>query len=370
MQEKRGPAPLYQIRLTPSEGKKLRRICRRYTLPYRVVQRARMILLLDKNPCIADVERALGISESTIRRWRDRFLFEGRLKALGDAPRSGRPPEIESTSRCEIIAMACGKPSEFGVKYRDTWTSETLYQRFVELHPDKQMSRTAVVRTLTQKGLRPHRVKMWLHSPDPEFREKVDEICDLYLNPPDDAVVLCVDEKTGMQALGRKHPFRLSAPGRDARMDYEYIRNGTRKLLASFDPHTGEVYGEVREGRTAEDLLSFMDALAERYPEQEVHIVWDNLNIHHEGPTMRWSEFNERHGGRFHFHYTPIHASWMNQVELLFGILQRRVLRYGVFDTLEDLDDAVIGFLEHWNAEECHPFNWTFKGYREKKRAA
>lgn len=262
--------------------------------------------------------------------------------------------------------MACAKPSEFGVPYRETWTYEELCRRFKILHPGKQMSRTAVVRILNQLGLRPHRVKMWLHSPDPLFREKVDDICDLYLEKPPGAVVLCVDEKTGMQALGRKHPFRPAKPGRDARMDYEYIRNGTRKLLAAFDPHKGDVYGEVRESRTAEDLVEFMEAVAELYPTQQIHIVWDNLNIHHDGPSERWSRFNERHGGRFHFHYTPIHASWVNQVELLFGILHRRVLRHGVFRNLEELDEAVIGFLEHWNEYECHPFNWTFRGYRNK----
>lgn len=268
--------------------------------------------------------------------------------------------------------MACGEPSDFGVEFRDLWTIDALYRRFLELHPGKQMSRTSILRILNQEDIRPHRVKMWLHSPDPEFKAKVTNICDLYLNPPAGEVVLCVDEKTGMQALGRKHPGRGRAPNRDRRMDYEYIRNGTRKLLAAFEPHTGEVYGEVREGRTAEDLVGFMEAVADLYPDQQVHVIWDNLNIHHEGPGDRWTKFNARHGGRFHFHYTPIHASWVNQVELLFGILQRRVLRHGVFNDLEALDAAVIGFLEHWNNYECHPFNWTFKGYssRRGKRAA
>ena len=264
--------------------------------------------------------------------------------------------------------MACAKPSDFDIKFRDVWTIDSLHERYVELHPEAPMSRTSVLRILNQKEIRPHRVKMWLHSPDPLFRQKVTNICDLYLDPPAGSVVLCVDEKTGMQALGRKHPVRELAPGRDRRMDYEYTRNGTRKLLAAFDPHTGEVYGEIREGRTAEDLVEFMEAVADLYPSEQVHIVWDNLNIHYDGPDERWTKFNARHGNRFHFHYTPIHASWVNQVELLFGILQRRVLRYGVFDSLEALDEAVIGFLEHWNQHECHPFNWTFKGYPSKAR--
>lgn len=368
MSNLRGPEPSLRISLTTSEGKQLRKICRKHSRPHKEIFRAKLILEMDANPCVAYVSRKLGVHESTVRRWRDRFVLNGRINALKDAPRSGRPPEIEATSRCVIIAMACGKPSEFGVKYRETWTCNSLFSRFVELHPDKQMSRTAIVRTLNQEGLRPHRVKMWLHSPDPLFKEKVDDICELYLNPPANEVVLCVDEKTGMQALGRKHPYRNTAPGRDARMDYEYIRNGTRKLIAAFNPHMGDVYAEVREERTAEDLVSFMEAVAKLYPDQKVHIVWDNLNIHHDGPSERWKHFNERHKNRFHFHYTPIHASWVNQVELLFGILQRRVLRHGIFDNLEQLDEAVIGFLDHWNTNEAHPFNWTFKGYLKDKK--
>jgi hypothetical protein len=101
-----------------------------------------------------------------------------------------------------------------------------------------------------------------------------------------------------------------------------------------------------------------------------VHIVWDNLNIHHDGPEQSWTQCNARHGGRFHFHYTPIHASWVNQVELFFGVLQRRVLRYGVFNSLDELDDAVVGFIDRWNEHECHPFNWTFKGYPSQTEQA
>lgn len=372
MAKRRGPPPGQRVRLTRSERKKLGKVVRGQSRAHRQVQRAQVLLQLHTDPCVAEAARAISVNESTVRRWRDRFLRGGRLDGLRDKPRPGRPVEIKAVSRCLVVAMACGDPSDFGVRYRDVWTMDSLHARFRELHPNKQMSRTAVVRILNTKELRPHRVKMWLHSPDPKFREKVTDICKLYLNPPAGSVVLCVDEKTGMQALGRKHPGREPAPGRDRRRDYEYIRNGTRKLIAAFEPHTGYVYAESREGRTAEDLMEFMEALAIIYPDQDVHVVWDNLNIHHDGPDKRWTEFNARHGGRFHFHYTPIHASWVNQVELFFGILQRRILRYGVFDTLELLDEAVIGFIDHWNAHECHPFNWTFKGYRSRsvKQAA
>jgi transposase len=263
-----------RIRLTPAERKKLRRICRRYSLSYRCVTRAKLILQLDADPCVAEAARAVGVSENLVRRWRNRFLDEGRTKALQDRPRSGRPVEIDAVKRCEVISMACGEPKDFGVLYRPVWSIDSLHQRFVELRPDqKWISRTSVLRILNEKGLRPHRVKMWLHSPDPFFREKVTEICGLYLCPPPGSVVLCVDEKTGMQALGRKHAVRGPGLGRDRRMDYEYVRNGTRKLIASFNPHTGHVYAEVREDRTAEDLMQFMEEVAAQHPAQPVHIM-------------------------------------------------------------------------------------------------
>ncbi len=260
--------------------------------------------------------------------------------------------------------MACGKPVDYGQAYRDVWTIDSLLHcyraRFPDLDP---MSRTSLIRILDQADIHPHKMKVWLHSPDPDFREKVTKICELYLCPPPDAVVVCVGEKTGMEALGRKHPVRQPARGRDGRFDHEYIRNGTRKLIAAFDVGNGAVYGEVRPNRRAQDLVEFMEALAAQYPGKQVHVIWDNLNIHHEGPSERWTARGARHGGRLHFHYTPIHASWVNQVELFFGILHKRVLRYGVHNSLEELDAALVGFIDHWNLREAHPFAWTFKGY-------
>jgi len=269
--------------------------------------------------------------------------------------------------------MACGKPRDFGEDYRKVWTYSSLLDSYHRCQPDLDpMSRSTLFRILNEADIRPHRMRLWLHSPDPKFREKVTEICDLYLNPPPGSVVLCIDEKTGMQALGRPFPVRMPAQGRAGRIDHNYKRNGTRKLIAAFEPHTGKAYGEVRPTRKAADLVEFMEEVARRYPDVQVHVVWDNLNIHYDGKDHRWTRFNERHGGRFTFHYTPIHASWVNQVELFFGILQKRVLRYGVHDSLEELDADVLGFIDHWNEHEAHPFHWTFTGYplQGHKRAA
>jgi len=360
---RRGPKPV-AVPVNAAQQRKLRKDLRRRKTPQEVGIRVRIVLALARNHCVTETARALSVDLKTVRRWRDAWLSGGRKALLAVRVRPGRPPRIDVVSRCQVIGMACGKPADFGAAYRNTWTLDSLLECYRERFPDLDpMSRTSLVRILSQANIRPHKMKVWLHSPDPLFREKVTEICNLYLSAPEGSVVVCVDEKPGMQALGRKHPVKQPARGRDGRRDHEYIRNGTRKLIAAFDIHTGRVYGEVRPNRTAQDLVEFMEALAELLPGKQVHVIWDNLNIHYDGPSKRWTRFNERHGGRFHFHYTPIHASWVNQVELFFGILQRRLLRYGVHNSLEELDADVLGFIAHWNAEEAHPFNWTFKGY-------
>jgi transposase len=343
--------------------KKLTEDARRRGSPYAVVIRARIILALACDPCVSAAASALGVDPKTVRYWRDRYLREGR-KGLQTRPRPGRPIRIDMVSRCQLTSMACGKPSDFGVEFRPVWTVSSLLSAFRDRNPDlAPLSRTSVVRILHQDGLRPHRMRVWLHSPDPLFREKGREICGLYLNPPPGAVVLCIDEKPGMQALSRKHPTRQPAPGQDGRIDFEYKRHGTTTFIGAFNPHTGEVFGVTPPNRKAPTLVAFMDTVANHWPDAEVHVVWDNLNTHLDGPDKRWTRFNERHGGRFHFHYTPIHASWMNQIENFFSILSRRVLKYSAHLSKKALAAETMAFIHHWNVHERHPFNWRFQGY-------
>jgi transposase len=356
-------------RLTRRVRRELRFLARSGGCEFRLVQRARIVLLVAKGVGIAATARRVGATEPTVRTWCDRFIAEPSSEGISDRPRAGRPATVPLTLRCELVKLACTKPDPDKPPFRNVWTLNSLRDALLAT-AGQTLSRSEIHRILNAEEIPPHRIHYWLHSPDPDFRVKVNRICGLYTHLPKDATLVCVDEKTCMQALARKRPVVPATAGKAGRLDFEYRRKGTTNLLAAFEPRTGKVFGVCRKTRKAEDLLAFMEAVARRYPVGPVYVVWDNLNIHH---GERWEEFNARHGGRFHFIYTPIHASWLNQVEVWFGIVQRRILRFGHFESVEQLVKRVQSFIRYWNRREAHPFRWTFRGYTRKigaRRAA
>jgi transposase len=275
------------------------------------------------------------------------------VRALKRANKSLMAASVQLTeAHADAARAAKGTPRSSSA----VWTHATL-QAELERQTGQTLSLSEVGRILRCGGLRPHRVRIWLHSPDPHFQDKARTICALYANPPPGAVVLCVDEKTGMQARAALNPLHASKRG-VMRCEFEYVRHGTSTLIAAFNIQTGEVFGRCWR-RTAAGVQRFLEALAKKYPEGEVWIVWDNLNVH-SGPAI--DAFSARHGGRFHFVYTPLHASWMNQVEIWFSILQRRVLRHGSFSSKADIEAAVMAFIREWNEVERRPFRWRFRG--------
>ena len=328
--------------------------------------RAQIVLLCSRGLSNAKIAQSVGCTERTVRKWRGRFAQAPTLDALKDRPRSGRPAVVPVATRCEVVKLACQRPEGSKARFRDVWTLGSLRQALRE-ETGWELSCSEIRRILQIEHLRPHRMRLWLHSPDPEFQAKVERICQLYLEPPEGATVLCIDEKSGIQALERRYPTQSPCRGEPGRFEFEYRRHGTRALLAAFDTRTGQVFGHCGASRKESDLLAFMEAIAERYPTGPVYVIWDNLNIHH---GERWEVFNQRHEGRFHFVYTPLHASWVNQIEIWFGILQRRILRYGSFSSPEGLAAAVLGFVDSWNAFEAHPWKWTFRGQGRTETSA
>jgi len=371
---RRGRPP---VRLTLDEEVRaeLKRRVRAFTSTQREARRARIILACEQCGSAEAAARMVGVHPTTVERWRARFLKKG-VRGLEDRARPGHKPKFTPVQRLEIIAAACepvipldkkpkdGKPK--GEKPKDGKTTRTITELVDEVRRRGIVSSigwSTVQRLLADLDVKPHKTEQWLHSTDPEFREKVTAICDLYLTPPAlNSVVLCIDEKPGMQALERRFPDRPAAPGRLRRREFEYKRHGTQTLLCAFNVHTGKVIADCGDTRKAPDLVRFMERIATEHPHQTVHVVWDCLNIHFDGKDGRWTAFNERHGNRFVFHYTPKHASWVNQVECFFSILQRQCLNHGSFGSVEELREIVLVFIDDWN-RKAHPFRWTFTGY-------
>jgi transposase len=302
-----------------------------------------------------DIAAALMVSQQTVTKWRHQAALEGK-DGLKEAPRPGRPRVISDSARLQLVALACEPAEEEG---RSTPTLDEIRERAMERGVVTSVSRSHLHQILQDADLHPHRVRIWLHSPDPAFREKVNVICGLYRKAPAGSVVLSIDEKTGMQATERKHLDRPPHQGVFRRQEFEYVRHGTQTLIAALDVHSGMTVAACGDTRTQADLVAFMEQVATAYPDQPVHVVWDNLNTHRAGV---WVDFNEKHGGRFHFHFTPLHASWVNQIELLFGIFSRQVLRNASHTSKGHLKDRTIAWFAN-RSRNPKPFKWSFRGY-------
>jgi transposase len=359
--------PPVELKLDAPLCAEIQRRLRAGTTPQRELLRLRILLASQGAQTAEAIAREVGVSRSAVERWRSRFIAGG-LDALADAPRPGRPSPLKPDQLMEVIAIACeplpGDDGSIPKNGRITRSIDDVVATAKERGVVESIGWGTVQRLLANAAVKPHRDQQWLHSIDPEFREKVAAICNLYLQPPaEDEVVLCIDEKPGMQALERKHPSRPTSKGRLRRQEFEYKRHGTQTLLAAFNVHTGKVVYQCGDTRKGEDLVSFMKEVAETYPGKKVSVIWDNLNIHFDGPEMRWVKFNASHGDRFTFTYTPKHASWVNQIECFFSILQRNSLNRGSFVSTAQLRETVCNFIDHWNINKAHPFNWTFTGY-------
>lgn len=340
------------------------RLSRAQKAPHRLVQRAAIVSMASAGRSTYAIARELRCSESTVRKWRARMSADPRAPALEDAARSGRPARIPLSARLAVVKVACAvPPDEFGRRrFRDVWTLDSLRQA-VFSETGIRICRSEIGAILRCGGLSPHRVVGWLHSPDPSFKRRSRRIAQLYVELPPETHVLCVDEKTGIQALRRIHPNHADRRGR-VRREFEYARRGTTTMIAALDVSTGQVHATCRR-RTRENFLAFLDGVVAKYPTGNIILVLDNLNIH-TGPKMR--AWLKQHGGRVRVEYTPKHASWVNQIELWFSILQRRVLRFGSFQSVPDLERRLYAFVAYYNRFEARPFRWRFRGdFREPK---
>jgi transposase len=224
------------------------------------------------------------------------------------------------------------------------------------------MSQSTVSRLLAEAEIRPHKTEYWCgKSPDPEFEEKMLNIVGLYLNPPANALVLSVDEKTQIQALDRTQPELPLAPGRNRRQTATYVRNGTASLIAALSVHTGEITATPIESNNADNFLCFLKKLDRTYRNVHLHIIVDNLKIHSAPQVKKWLEGKRK----FTMHFTPTYSSWLNQIEIWFGILTRDVLKGGIWKSKQQLVAQIMEYVKTYNETRAKPFSWTYDGTKK-----
>jgi transposase len=318
----------------------------------RLVDRAGIVLLAGEGRPASEIAERVGCSLPTVKTWRSRYERDG-VDGLRDRHKTGRPLTHGPEVRAKLIALACTRPpdSAQGVR-RERWTH-------AELAGQVGMSESQAHVILRDADLRPHLTEQWVMSElGEDFDAQAAEVCGLYLDPPEHAIVISVDEKTSIAAREATRPDTLPAPGRPARRDSEYVRNGTTNLFAALRVHSGEVSGMTAPTRNRWDFIAFLDQLETEVPAQRnVVAILDNLSTHKTKEVQAWLAEHPR----WQLVFTPKHASWLNQVEIFFSILTRRLLRHGQFTSPDDLATQMLAFVEHHNLT-AQPFAWTYTG--------
>src|SRR4051794_2366356 len=338
-----GPKPI-PLALSEAERETLLGLLRRRSTSQDVALRARIVLACS-NPQATNtaIARQLGVSRQSVVTWRARFNAH-RLDGLGDAPRSGAPRTVSDDTIERLITLTLEtKPDD-----ATHWSTRSMARRV-------GMSRTTVSRVWRAFGLQPHRTETFKLSTDPLFVDKVRDIAGLYMNPPINAVVLSVDEKSQIQALDRTQPILPLAAGIAERRTHDYKRHGTTNLFAAFDVATGKVIGELHRRHRAKEFLQFLRTIDANVPDQlDLHLILDNYGTHKTPSVKAWLA---RHP-RFHVHFTPTSASWLNQVERWFALLTQKQIKRGSHRSTVELERAIREYLDIYN-EQPQPFIWT-----------
>jgi transposase len=331
------------LALTAAERDELERLVRRRKTAQDLALRARIVLRCAAGATNQAVAREAGVCAHTVGKWRERFA-KHRLDGLRDEPRSGAPRTVTDERVAELL-----------VRTLETMPEDATHWSTRSMAAACGLSPATVQRVWRAFGLKPHRAEGFKLSSDPAFAEKVRDIVGLYLAPPDRALVLCVDEKTEMQAIERTQPVLPMRPGQPERRASGYVRHGTSSLFVALDVAVGRVIGRCYRRHRAEEFRDFLDAVdAAMAPGAEVHLVLDNASIHKAPPIRDWLAKRPR----YHLHFTPTSSSWLNQVERFFALLTARRLKRGVHRSVEELEAAVLAYVERHNAEP-RPFRWT-----------
>jgi transposase len=303
--------------------------------------RARIVLLAGDGIGTNEIVTRTGVSKPTVIAWKKRYAAEG-VGGLADRPKRGRP---RTTDDVAVVLRTLEPPPErLGVTH---WSSRLLAAEL-------GLSNVKVADVWREYGLQPWRSETFKFSTDPELEAKLRDVVGLYLNPPDKAVVLCVDEKSQVQALDRTAPILPLRPGIPEKQTHDYVRHGTTTLFAALEVATGKVTDACYPRHRHEEFLRFLRQVAKAYPRKRLHIVVDNYATHKHPAVQAWLAKNPR----ITLHFTPTSGSWLNMVEIFFGIITRQAIRRGTFTSVKDLITAIETFIDGWN-DRCHPFTWT-----------
>lgn len=330
------PAPALELR--DGDADELGQLLRSTTTPAGLVRRARIVTLAADGMANSRISEVVGTSIPTVIKWRSRYLQDG-LAGLLDAERPGRPRHLDHADIVSATLMP--PPKKYGVTH---WSSRLLAGHL-------GIGNATVARAWREYGVAPWRSGTFKFSTDPELVAKVTDVVGLYLEPPENAIVLCVDEKSQIQALDRTAPM---LPGQIERRTHDYKRHGTTTLFAALEIATGQVTAAVKPRHRHQEFLSFLRQIDRTYPDQELHLVMDNYATHKKAEVRNWLEQHPN----IHVHFTPTSGSWLNLVEVWFGIIDRQAIRRGVFTSVKDLNAKIRAFVNGWN-DRKHPFVWT-----------
>jgi transposase len=306
-----------------------------------LAQRARIVLLAGDGAGTNEIVARTGASKPTVIGWKKRYAAEG-IGGLDDRPRPGRPRSTDDVAI--VLATLEPPPERLGVTH---WSSRLLAREL-------GVSNVKVADVWREYGLQPWRTETFKFSTDPQLEAKVRDVVGLYLNPPDNAIVLCVDEKSQVQALDRTAPILPLRPGIPEKQTHDYVRHGTTTLFAALEVATGKVTDACYPRHRHQEFLRFLKKVAAAHPRVALHIVVDNYATHKHPDVQAWLAKHPR----ITLHFTPTSGSWLNMVEIFFGIITRQAIRRGTFTSVKDLIAAIETFIDGWN-DRCQPFTWT-----------